>query len=199
MTMKFRALVVDDDPDASAWLAYRLNERFPELEIVCRESPDLSGEFDLYFIDNDFHGKSLAADLAAAIRAINPPALIVAFSARLDNKTLKLLVNAGCDGACEKTESQDVELMMRIVSAHLNRRRCETEEPSSPFAVCCVNGTGGWMADAAANSVRLRRLKLRLHRKAKDDATTSPLLLRRHRQFAGKHQGSALSGQSLTY
>ena len=139
MTMKFRALVVDDDPDASAWLAYRLNERFPELEIVCRESPDLSGEFDLYFIDNDFHGKSLAADLAAAIRAINPPALIVAFSARLDNKTLKLLVNAGCDGACEKSESQDVELMMRIVTAHLNRRRCETVEQSKSVLITAIH------------------------------------------------------------
>ncbi len=130
MAMPLKALIVDDDPDASAWLAYKFNEQFPDLEIVCRESPSLTGAFDLYFIDNDFHGKSLAADLAAAIRATNPPSLIVAFSARLDNQTLKMLVNAGCDGACEKSEPRDIELMMRIVSAYLNRRRCETQERS---------------------------------------------------------------------
>ncbi|MDB5387600.1 MAG: hypothetical protein JWM11_3246 [Planctomycetaceae bacterium] len=131
MATSLRALVVDDDPDASAWLAYMLNERFPDLEIVTREVPDLSGTFDLYFIDNDFHGKSLSAQLATAIRAANPLAMIVAFSARLDNQTLKLLVNAGCDGACEKSQPEDVQQMMGIVAAYLSRRSSETQEQSS--------------------------------------------------------------------
>jgi len=131
MAATFRALVIDDDPDALAWMSYTLNERFPELEVTTRELPDLSGRFDLYFIDNDFNGKRMAAELASAIRASNPQAMIVAFSASLDHRTLKLLVNAGCDGACEKSEPEDVGQMLGIVSAYLNRRRSETQEKST--------------------------------------------------------------------
>lgn len=126
-----KALLIDDDPDSSAWLAYMLHQQFPELEIVAREEPDMSGSFDLYFIDNNFHGKNLAAELASSIRATNPPAMILAFSAHLDNKTLKQLLNAGCDGACDKSERSEIEEMMRIVSAYLNRRRTEVEERST--------------------------------------------------------------------
>jgi DNA-binding LytR/AlgR family response regulator len=130
MPKTLKALLVDDDPDASAWLAYTLNQRFPDLEISARDIPDLSGIFDIYFIDNDFHGKRLAAELATAIRAANPPAMIIAFSARLDSQSLKMLVNAGCDGACEKSEPADVEQMMRIVAAYQVRRQCEDVEQS---------------------------------------------------------------------
>lgn len=139
MATSLKALVIDDDPDASAWLAYMLHERFPELDVVTREEPDLSGSFDLYFVDNDFNGKSLSAELATAIRAANPAAMIVAFSARLDSQTLKLLVNAGCDGACEKNVPADVEQMLRIVSAYLDRRQAETQERSKSGLFAAVN------------------------------------------------------------
>ena len=131
MEASMKALLIDDDPDALAWLSYVLHERFPQLEIVEREKPDLSGSFDLYFIDNDFNGKRLAAELAREIRATNPHSMIVAFSASLDKQTLKLLVSAGCDGACEKTDHQDIEQMMSIAAAYLHRRSCEVQEHSS--------------------------------------------------------------------
>jgi hypothetical protein len=79
-----------------------LSSRFPDLEITTRTTPDVSGAFDFYFLDNDFEGELLAGKLAREIRAMDEDALVVAFSGTLDVETLKRLINAGCDGACEK-------------------------------------------------------------------------------------------------
>ena len=121
-----KVLIVDDDPDAAAWLECVLQQQFPDLEIVSRSRPDLSGAFDIYFIDNDFDGQSLAGDLATAIRSVNPDALIVAFSGKFDHRTLKQLVNSGCDGACEKSDLLDIEQMLRTVSAYLEQQQNPT-------------------------------------------------------------------------
>jgi N-acetylglucosaminyldiphosphoundecaprenol N-acetyl-beta-D-mannosaminyltransferase len=97
-----RALLVDDDPMALEHLELVLSSRFPDLEITTRRTPDVAGGFDFYFLDNDFEGELLAGKLAREIRATNEDALVVAFSGTLDVETLKRLINAGCDGACEK-------------------------------------------------------------------------------------------------
>ncbi|MFO1006194.1 MAG: response regulator [Planctomycetaceae bacterium] len=121
MSKILRALVIDDDQDAAEWLVYQLQTRFPGIRTELRLSPNISGTFDLYFIDNDFHGTSLAGALAEAVRDQHPQALIVAFSARLDNPTLKQLVNAGCDGAFDKSNPDEVAQMLGIVEAYLQR------------------------------------------------------------------------------
>lgn len=101
-TQRPRALLVDDDPMALEHLELVLSSRFPDLEITTRRTPDVSGSFDFYFLDNDFEGELLAGKLAREIRSANEDALVVAFSGALDVETLKRLINAGCDGACEK-------------------------------------------------------------------------------------------------
>jgi DNA-binding NarL/FixJ family response regulator len=121
-----KALVIDDDQDAAEWLVYQLQTRFPGMHTELRLSPSITGTFDLYFIDNDFHGTSLAGALAEAVRDQHPHALIVAFSARLDNPTLKQLVNAGCDGAFDKSNPAEVAQMLSIVEAYLQRINQET-------------------------------------------------------------------------
>jgi len=97
-----RALLVDDDPMALEHLELLLSSRFPDLEITTRNLPDVAGEFDFYFIDNDFDGELWAGRLAREIRTRDKNATVIAFSGRLDIDSLKRLINAGCDGACEK-------------------------------------------------------------------------------------------------
>lgn len=125
MNKILKALVIDDDQDAAEWLAFQLQQRFPGLQIELRLSPSVTGDFDMYFIDNDFHGKSLAGELAEAIRSQHSQALIVAFSARLDNGTLKRLVNAGCDGAFDKSNTEEVSQLLEIVESFAMRSQSE--------------------------------------------------------------------------
>jgi len=130
MAEGLKALIIDDDTDAAEWLSFLLRSRFPHLEIVTRLTPNISGPFDLYFVDNDFHGTCLAGELACAIRAVNPKALIVAVSARLDVSTLKRLVNVGCDGACDKSDPHDLARMQSIVAAYMDRTDEERRHPN---------------------------------------------------------------------
>lgn len=123
-TQRPRALLVDDDPMALEHLELLLSSRFPELEITLRRTPDVSGEFDFYFIDNDFEGELMAGKLAREIRARQKDATVIAFSGRLDVETLKRLINAGCDGACEK----GVPTSWRPILALVERRLSEMVE-----------------------------------------------------------------------
>ena len=108
MNPGFRVLILDDDPDASAFLRYKLLEHFPEMQIETRLHPDVSGEFDIYFVDNDFDGCRLASQLAGTIRKQSSESLIFAVSSHLDADVLKDLINAGCNGVCEKHQYEDV-------------------------------------------------------------------------------------------
>ncbi len=83
-----RALLLDDDHFALDFLRAVLTERYPQLEIEVRLRPDPTGEYDLYFIDDDFEGVRVAGKLARRIWAQRPQAVILAFSASLDEPTL---------------------------------------------------------------------------------------------------------------
>jgi DNA-binding NarL/FixJ family response regulator len=117
--MTKRALLLDDDPWALELLTAHLAARFPELEVETRTRPEPSGGFDLYLIDNDFGGPLLAGDLARRIRSMAPEALIVAFSATLDAASLRALINAGCNGACDKSNPEELPELLGIVEAFL--------------------------------------------------------------------------------
>ena len=110
-----RALIVDDDPSAVELIAFRLQQRFPGLNITSRCEPDLTGTFDLYLIDNDFNGRPLAGELAESIKKRHPESLIIVFSARLDVSVLKRLINAGCIGAFDKSEPKELEDMLSVI------------------------------------------------------------------------------------
>lgn len=128
-TQRPRALLVDDDPMALEHLELLLTSRFPDLEVEKRRQPDAAGRFDFYFLDNDFDGELLAGRLAHEIRARQRDAVIIAFSARLDVHTLKRLINAGCDGACEKGAPQSwrpiLDLVQRRLTAMVESHRRE--------------------------------------------------------------------------
>jgi DNA-binding NarL/FixJ family response regulator len=122
MTKKPKALLLDDDPNAVQLLTRVLQHRFPTLAIESRMLPNPEGQFDLYFIDNEFEGECMAGALASEVRRAQPNALIVAFSGRLDAPTLKALVNSGCNGACDKSDPRDVARLLDIVDAYLEAR-----------------------------------------------------------------------------
>lgn len=118
-----RALIVDDDSWSLRFLEVMLVNHFPELIVESRQTPDLSGDHDLYFIDNDFDGRELAGEMAAKIRRTNPDALVIAFSATLGRRSLKELVNAGCDGACDKSMPGDLDVLIETTSRYLRGLR----------------------------------------------------------------------------
>ncbi|MEW6074532.1 MAG: WecB/TagA/CpsF family glycosyltransferase [Planctomycetota bacterium] len=124
------ALIVDDDPHALDHLELLLSMTFPGVRFEKRLEPDVEGQFDFYFLDNDFHGVLLAAQMAAEIRRTRPAATIFAFSARLDAATLKGLINAGCDGVCDKSEPGTwrvvIEHMRQELQARALRHKRET-------------------------------------------------------------------------
>lgn len=123
-----KALLLDDDPYALEFLRAILSERFPGLSIDVRSEPDPTGEYDLYLLDDDFEGVRLAGKLARRIRAQRPEALILAFSASLDDKTLKDLLGSGCNGVCDKRVPADLPEMLSALDrclAELEEQRAE--------------------------------------------------------------------------
>jgi DNA-binding NarL/FixJ family response regulator len=123
-----KALLLDDDPHALAFLRAVLAERSPRLEIDTRTQPDPDGEYDVYLLDDDFEGVRLAGHLARRVRARQPGALILAFSATLDAATLRELLAAGCNGVCDKRVPADLPEMLAALDrclAEIAARRPE--------------------------------------------------------------------------
>jgi len=127
-TKRYRALLLDDDPFALELLKTVLSERFPELALTTRQEPDPSGEFEFYFLDDDFEGVRLARQLARRIRTDHPEAIVVAFSAGLGEETLRDLLDAGCAGVCDKQVPEDLPEMLAALRRgleELNERNRE--------------------------------------------------------------------------
>lgn len=117
MDFMTRVLIVDDDEDAARFLEYRLRQVCTDWQIVVRNVPDVSGEFDIYVLDNDFRGQRIAARLVQEIRRRHEDSLVVAFSGVLDTETLKQLVNAGCDHVCEKHRQNEIKQLLEMMVA----------------------------------------------------------------------------------
>jgi N-acetylglucosaminyldiphosphoundecaprenol N-acetyl-beta-D-mannosaminyltransferase len=132
-TQRPRALLVDDDLMALEHLELVLSSRFPDLEITTRRTPDVTGHYDFYFLDNDFEGELLGGKLAREIRAENELALVIAFSGALDVDSLKRLINAGCDGACEKGLAASWRPMLAMVEKRLAELEASHRRESGSF------------------------------------------------------------------
>ncbi len=124
-----RALLLDDDKYALEFLRMLLSDRYPRLEIDTRLEPDPSGEYDFYFLDDDFEGIRLAGKLARQIRVSHPDAVILAFSASLDSDTLKELLGAGCNGVCDKKVPTDMPEMLEALDRCMRRLETKVERP----------------------------------------------------------------------
>lgn len=126
-------LLVDDDPFALDHLELLLTNSFAEIEITRRTTADVSGRFDFYFIDNDFDGRRAAAEMAREIRRANPHAYVYAFSGALDVDSLKRLINAGCDGVCEKGRPESWRPVLHQVKQRLDMLAREHKRKTGAF------------------------------------------------------------------
>ncbi len=120
MTREKSVLLVDDDPIILKLMSMRFKRRFPDFSIDIHEQPDSSGEYDIYILDNDFHGRALAGELAEQIKSRHPNSLVIAFSSALDTAALKKLINCGCSGAFDKSRPEEMERMMQLIERHVS-------------------------------------------------------------------------------
>ena len=120
MSRQISALILDDDVWSLRLMAGMLLQCFPDLEVQPRSEPDPTGDFDIYFVDNYFNDTPVAVDLATKIRADHTESLIVAFSGSLDASTLRQLVNAGCNGVCDKSDPSDLPRVMEVVGKFID-------------------------------------------------------------------------------
>lgn len=177
LTGQFAALVIDDDVWSLRLVKGMLTQCFPGLEVQARQKPNWKGNFDVFFIDNDFGGVEMAPELTRQIRAHNPEALIIAFSSRLDAGCLKELINAGCDGACDKSIPDDLSRAMEVT------RRFLENVSSGPASAVTRPGLKG-----AIESIRglLREWNTRLERE--EQATLQAAT------EGGRHEHARLAG-----
>ncbi len=174
MKMSPAALVLDDDPVVLKLLSLRLKRRFPELNVECHTQPVAVGVYDVYILDNEFHGRPLAADLAEHIKRQQPQSLVLALSGTLDVGTLKRLINCGCAGAFDKNAPADIEALMTSIADYLDDSSFTTFRASRPRARV------GDTARAIAALIRdwNRRLELEERREQHDqqDHPARPIL-----------------------
>jgi len=128
-----RALLVDDDMDALEHLEIVLTSRFPDLEVEKRCEPDVRGSFDFYFLDNEFAGEAHGAALVAEIRREVNDASIFAFSGTLTAASLKALINAGCDGVCEKSVPKSWRSMLNLIGKRLQEMAQDQQRRAGSF------------------------------------------------------------------
>lgn len=143
-TTRIRALLIDDDVWSLRLMRGMLRECFPMLHVDTRSEPSIEAGYHIYLIDNDFAGTLRGAALAQEVRQMAPDALVVAFSGNLDRLTLLNLLNAGCDGVCDKANIGDLPRVMEIIQRYIEalissqngRRKVSAREAIS--AICSL-------------------------------------------------------------
>eukprot|EP00752_Nemacystus_decipiens_P013695 g12148.t1 len=129
----YSAVILDDDPDAIAFMRWFMEEHFPWVRVATGTEADAVKGFDIYFIDNNFHGKARAVEIVKALRETEKDAMIIAYSATMDAKTFKALLNAGCNGAAEKGNAGDMAVIGHMVKDFIEKRSAEALSSHGPF------------------------------------------------------------------
>ena len=91
------------------------------MAIDTTSSPAHAGDYDIYVFGTDFDGVPLGLSLARTLRHDRPKALIIATSDNYDGDLLKALLNAGCNGACDKGSPDDLDTLLELVGAHVEK------------------------------------------------------------------------------
>jgi DNA-binding NarL/FixJ family response regulator len=114
-----RISIIDDDPIASAVMKTRLANHFPNSSIETSKEPVITPNHDIYFVDNDFDGTSLATVLLRQIRELNPNALVVAMSSTLDQTELEALINGGCNAVYNKNRPAQSKEVFEVIENYI--------------------------------------------------------------------------------
>ena len=165
MKRKPSVLVLDDDPLLLKMISMKIQRRLPPLDVATTERPFAVCSYDIYILDNDFRGRTLAADLAEAIVEQQPDSLVLALSGTLDTQTLKRLINCGCAGAFDKGQPAEIDAMIDHIQARLSG-----ENPGDDAARNHRGGVGG-TARAISTLIRDWNRRLELEESRTVDAT----------------------------
>jgi DNA-binding NarL/FixJ family response regulator len=160
MTQK-RIAIIDDDPFLVAHLQQAIAERLSDVEVVGIENPVAPAGFDAYVVDREFGGDSRGHDVIGRIRALEPDALVLAYSAYLDRDFLRALLREGCEGAFDKGSLEELDAMISIIGDFLSRGRHTTA------------GTRGFGGTVRAISGLVREWNLRLAESGRANAKVS--------------------------
>jgi len=133
--LPIKVLILDDDINAYEILKFNIESKFDNLFLEYRKEPDVSGNFDIYILDNDFKGKQEIESMVKKIRNNKVNALIIAFSATLNQSILKNLLNHGCDAVAEKTMPSDMEMTMKVIEKYCDMKK----ESGKPCFIKTIN------------------------------------------------------------
>ncbi len=140
-------LILDDDEESSALTAFRIRKVFPEFDITTVSTPTPTAGFHVYLVDDDFCGQSMAARVAMKIRTLNPDAVIIAFSAHLDDTVLKTLINAGCDGAFDKGSPGEFGRLVGHLASLVKLRQSHPRRPCSTGLLATIQSINRLIAN----------------------------------------------------
>lgn len=124
-------MVIDDSEPAANMLRARIEHMVPDVQVDINLSPEVAEGYHIYFIDNDFHGKRHGLRLLQKVQDVAPQAMIVSFSAHLDDELLKKMVNRGCDAVLDKTspgDFDDVLLCLQNYVSYLKHQGTPVEQ-----------------------------------------------------------------------
>ena len=134
----FRAKIgiIDDDSIVTAIMGARLRSHFPKCSVEIINEPKVPPMLDIYFVDNDFGGEFLATQILTDIRRLNPEALVVAISGSLKERTLRDLMNGGCNAVYDKNHPEDLAAIFQILQNYLGALAAnhDARGSRSPFA-----------------------------------------------------------------
>lgn len=130
MAADTKVLLMDDDVWFCRAFQARFKAAFPNVPIDTTQEPKPQPGYAVYFVDNDFGGRSLAGELARQIRALDLDALVIAISANLDAVTLKTLINLGCNGAFDKSAPNSLQEVFAVVQKYFEAQAKVQSEKS---------------------------------------------------------------------
>ena len=122
------ATVLTDAPVAAADAQAALSDAVVEsFNCISVDGHTSTNDTVLLLANGAAGGEPLAGQMAMRIRRRRPDAHIFAFSGALDVEALKRLINAGCDGVCEKerpeTWREALEIMRRTLDERAAKHR----------------------------------------------------------------------------
>jgi DNA-binding NarL/FixJ family response regulator len=121
--MNITVAVIDDDPFVVTYIRKAFMKRMPEAEVHAVYQAIAPAGYDIYIVGKDFEGKNKGGDLARRIRGIEPAAIILGYTAALDQGFLHLLLEAGCDGAFDKANVDQLDAMIDVIQKHVSHRK----------------------------------------------------------------------------
>ena len=117
--------VLDDDQLLSNCYSYKLHKRFPGMEIIESDLPQLNNQCQVFIIDDYFKSTSYIHTLVHEARFKNPNCFIIAISTYFSHDTIKELIAMGCNGFIEKSNKFDFNNTCDLLQEYIDRHESD--------------------------------------------------------------------------